>query len=223
MPRPLSSFIGREDVLTEAAGLLARNRLVTLTGPGGSGKTRLCIELAARVGPDFPDGAYFVALAAIRDPALVPSAIAQSLGLQDSRGSPLVQHLADYLAERTVLLVLDNFEQVLSGASIVAELLAVGTGTRFVVTSRAALRLSGEQEIPVPPLSIPDRAAEVSAAGLEACESTSLFLARARAVAPGFAATGTDAAAVVSIVRRLDGLPLAIELAAARIKGSRLI
>ena len=155
MPRPLSSFIGREDVLTEAAGLLARNRLVTLTGPGGSGKTRLCIELAARVGPDFPDGAYFVALAAIRDPALVPSAIAQSLGLQDSRGSPLVQHLADYLAERTVLLVLDNFEQVLSGASIVAELLAVGTGTRFVVTSRAALRLSGEQEIPVPPLTIP--------------------------------------------------------------------
>ena len=185
MPRPLSSFIGREDVLTEAAGLLARNRLVTLTGPGGSGKTRLCIELAARVGPDFPDGAYFVALAAIRDPALVPSAIAQSLGLQDSRGSPLVQHLADYLAERTVLLVLDNFEQVMSGASIVAELLAAGTGTRFVVTSRAALRLNGEQEIPVPPLSIPDRAAEVSAAGLEACESTSLFLARARAVAAG--------------------------------------
>ena len=218
MPRPLSSFIGRGDVLTEAAGLLARNRLVTLTGPGGSGKTRLCIELAARVGPGFPDGAYFVALAAIRDPALVPLAIAQSLGLQDSRGSPLVQHLADYLCERTVLLVLDNFEQVLSGASIVAELLAAGTGTRIVVTSRAALRLSGEQELPVPPLSVPDRAAEVSPAGLEACESTSLFLARARAVTPGFAAAGTDAAAVVSIVRRLDGLPLAIELAAARTK-----
>ena len=105
MPRPLSSFIGREGVLAEATDLLARNRLVTLTGPGGSGKTRLSIELAARVGAGSPDGVHFVALAAIRDSALVPSAIAQSLGLQDSRGRPLVQHLAAYLAERTVLLV----------------------------------------------------------------------------------------------------------------------
>ena len=204
--------------MTEAAGLLARNRLVTLTGPGGSGKTRLCIELAARVGADFPDGAHFVALAAIRDPALVPSAIAQSLGLQDSRGRPLVEHLAAYLAERTVLLVLDNFEQVMSGASIVAKLLAAGTGTRIVVTSRAPLHLTGEQELPVPPLPIPDRAVEVSPAGLESCESTALFLARARAVVPGFAPAGPDAAAVAGIVRRLDGLPLAIELAAARTK-----
>jgi non-specific serine/threonine protein kinase len=218
LPRPLSSFIGREKVLAEAADLLGRNRLLTLTGPGGSGKTRLSIELAARVSPDFPDGAHFVALAAIRDPALVPSAIAQSLGLQDSRGGPLVQHLAAFLAERTVLLVLDNFEQVLSGADVVTALLAAGTGTRIVVTSRAPLRLSGEQEFPVPPMPLPDPTDHLSTAALEACESTSLFLARARAVIPDFAAEGTDAAAVASIARRLGGLPLAIELAATRTK-----
>ena len=218
LPRPLSSFIGRQDVLARAAELLARNRLLTLTGPGGSGKTRLGIELASRVAADFPDGAHFVALAAIRDPVLVPSAIAQSLGLQDSHDRPLVDHLSAYLAERTVLLVLDNFEQVISGATVVATLLAAGTGTRIVVTSRAPLHLTGEQELPVPPLPLPERAVAVSPAALELCESTALFLARARAVVPGFAPAGRDAAAVAGIVRRLDGLPLAIELAAARTK-----
>ena len=218
LPRPLSSFIGRQDVLAQARELLGRHRLLTLTGAGGSGKTRLGIELAARVSGDFPDGAHFVALAAIRDPALVPSAIARSLGLQDPQDVPLVQHLAGYLAERTALLVLDNFEQVLSGATVVADLLAAGTGTRIVVTSRAPLHLSGEQEFPVPPLPIPDQSRTVSPADLEACESTALFLARARAVVPGFAAEGPDAAAVAGIARRLDGLPLAIELAAARTK-----
>jgi non-specific serine/threonine protein kinase len=170
------------------------------------------------VSVDFPDGARFVALAAIRDPVLVPSAIAPSLGLQDSRDVPLVEHLAAYLAERTMLLVLDNFEQVLGGATVVADLLAAGTGTRIVVTSRVPLHLTGEQEFPVPPTPVPERSPAASPAALETCESTALFLARARAVVPGFAADGPDAAAVAGIVRRLDGLPLAIELAAARTK-----
>lgn len=217
-PRPLSSFIGREDVLADVAHLLGRSRLLTLTGPGGSGKTRLSIELAARVGADYPDGVHFVPLAAIRDPALVPSSIAQSLGLQDSRDRPLVEHLASYLSDRSVLLVLDNFEQILASAPVVADLLIAGSGTRIVVTSRSPLRLSGEQEFPVPPLPVPEAGTELSAASLAECESASLFLARARAVAPGFVVDQPTAGAIASIVRRLDGLPLAIELAAARVK-----
>ena len=218
LPRPLSSFIGREDVLADVARLLERNRLLTLTGPGGSGKTRLSIELATRASPDYPDGAHFVPLAAIRDPALVPSSIAQSLGLQDSRGRPLIEHLASYLSDRAILLVLDNFEHVLTGAPIVAELLTAGTGTRIVVTSRSPLHLSGEQEYSVPPLPVPEAGAEASSASLAAYESTSLFLARARAIAPAFVVDDKNAAAIAGILRRLDGLPLAIELAAARVK-----
>src|SRR5918911_1450669 len=172
LPRALSSFVGREDVLAALGSLLDRSRLLTLTGPGGSGKTRLSIELASRVAPDYPDGVHFVPLATIRDPALVPSAIARSLGLQDSRGRPLVEHLADYLGERRLLLVLDNFEQLLSGAPAVAELLAAGSGPRVVVTSRSPLHLSGEQEFMVPPLPVPDVGADVSPAALAACEST---------------------------------------------------
>jgi len=218
LPRPLSSFIGREDVLADVAQLLERNRLLTLTGPGGGGKTRLSIELATRVRADYPDGAYFVALAAIRDPALVPSSIAQNLGLQDSRDRPLVEHLVSYLSDRAILLVLDNFEQVITGAPMVAELLTAGIGTRIVVTSRSPLRLAGEQEFPVPPLPVPETGAEVSPASVARYESTSLFLARARAVAPAFTVDKKNAAAIAGIVRRLDGLPLAIELAAARVK-----
>lgn len=218
VPRPLSSFIGREDVLAEVAQLLASNRLVTLTGPGGSGKTRLSIELATRVSTDYPDGAHFVPLAAIRDPALVPSSIAQRLGLQDSRDRPLVEHLAIYLSDRAVLLVLDNFEHLLTGAPMVAELLTAGTETRILVTSRSPLRLSGEQEFWVPPLPVPEAGAEASLVSLAGSESTSLFLARARAVTPAFTVDDTNAVAVAGIVRRLEGLPLAIELAAARIK-----
>ena len=198
--------------------MLHDTRLLTLTGPGGSGKTRLGIELATRVGAGYPDGAHFVPLAAIRDPALVPSSIAQSLGLQDARDRPLVEHLAIYLSERTVLLVLDNFEQLLPAATLIAELLAAGGGTRVVVTSRSPLHLSGEQEFPVPPLPVPGAGADTSATALAACESVSLFAARAKAVAPDFTVDENNAAAIAGIVRRLDGLPLAIELAAARVK-----
>src|SRR4051794_29468282 len=217
LPRPLSSFLGREDVLAEATELLGRSRLLTLTGPGGSGKTRLGIELAQRVLPGYPDGAHFVPLAAVRDPDLVPSAIAQRLGLQDSRGRPLVEHLGSYLRDRSMLLVLDNFEHVLDRAPMVAALLAAGGATRVVVTSRAPLRIAGEQEYPVPPLPVLEPGAETTGASLASCPSTALFLARARAVVPRFTVNGEDAAAIAAIVRRLDGLPLAIELAAARV------
>jgi hypothetical protein len=196
LPRPLSSLIGRDDVLADVTQLLGRCRLLTLTGPGGSGKTRLGIELAMRVSANYPDGAHFVPLAAVRDPALVPSAIAQGLGLQDSRERPLVEHLAGYLGHRTVLLVLDNAEHVLSCGPTVAELLAAGTGTRIVVTSRSPLRLLGEQEFPVPPLPVPETGAKASVASVAACASTALFVERARAVAPDFAVDDTNAAVI---------------------------
>lgn len=205
IPHPVSSFIGRGDALASLARLLGEHRLVTLTGPGGSGKTRLGIELAWHVHGNFPDGVVFVPLAPIRDAALLPSTIAGRLGLQDSRGRPLVEHLADYLGSRALLLVLDNFEHLIGGAGIIAELLAGGGDSRLVITSRAPLRISGEQSFPVPPLP-PDS------------DGVQLFTARAQAQAPGFVLDESNRQAVTGIVRRLDGLPLAIELAAARVQ-----
>ncbi len=218
LPRPLTSFVGRERELAEARRLLAGSCLLTLTGPGGSGKTRLSIELAAGAACDYPDGVYFVRLAAVRDPGLVPSSIAQSIGLQDPRDRPLVEHLASYLRDRKLLIVLDNFEHLLPAVAVVAELLSGADGLRIVVSSRAPLRVSGEQECPVPPLALPDEQAHGRLASVAACESVRLFAERAAAVEPGFAVDEQNAAAVAQIVRRLDGLPLAIELAAARVK-----
>jgi predicted ATPase/DNA-binding CsgD family transcriptional regulator len=216
LPRLLTSFIGRERELAEARRLLERSCLLTLTGPGGSGKTRLCIELAAGVAGDYPDGVYFVRLAPVRDPRLVLSSIAQGVGLPDSKGRPLVEHLADHLRDRKLLIVLDNFEHLLPAASVVAELLGGTRDLRIVVSSRSPLRVSGEQECPVPPLALPQ--APAPPASVAACESVRLFAERAAAVLPGFAVDGQNAAAVVQIVCRLDGLPLAIELAAARVR-----
>jgi predicted ATPase/DNA-binding CsgD family transcriptional regulator len=218
LPRPLTSFIGRERELAEARRLLAGSCLLTLTGPGGSGKTRLSIELAAGAAGDYPDGVYFVRLAPVRDPGLVPSSIAQGIGLPDSRDRPLVEHLVSYLRDRKLLIVLDNFEHLLPAASVVTELLSGAGRLRIVVSSRAPLRVSGEQECPVPPLALPDEQAQGRLGSVAACESVRLFAERAAAVAPGFAVDERNAAAVAQIVRRLDGLPLAIELAAARVK-----
>ncbi len=218
LPAQLTSCVGRERELSEARRLLASNRLLTLTGPGGSGKTRLCLELASEVETEFPDGAYFVRLAPIRDPGLVLSSIAQALGLQDSRERTLVELLTDYLRERAILLVLDNFEQLLAAAAAVGELLQETRSPKFVVTSRASLRISGEQEFPVPPLAVPDPWARPTAEALAGCESVRLFIQRARAALPSFALDDRNAPAVAQIARRLDGLPLAIELAAARVK-----
>jgi hypothetical protein len=149
LPRPSTSFVGRENELAQARGLLAGTRLLTLTGPGGCGKTRLAIELAGRTPQDFQYGVHFVSLAAVRDPALVPVSTARGIGLQDARGTPLLEHLGGYLAEREVLLILDNMEQVLGARDFVADLLAATAGPRIVVTSRSPLHLSWEQEFPV--------------------------------------------------------------------------
>jgi non-specific serine/threonine protein kinase len=218
VPWPRTSFVGRERELGSAHRLLECTRLLTLTGPGGSGKTRLSIALAARVEAEFRDGVRFVPLAAVRDPSLVPASIAQGIGLQDARGQSLLEHMSTYLADREVLLILDNFEHVLPAGEFVAELLGASSDLRILVTSRSPLHVSGEQEFPVPPLLLPEPARPVSAASLAGCESAQLFAARAAASVPGFTVTDENAGAIAAIVQRLDGLPLAIELAAVRVK-----
>ena len=217
LPKPLTSFIGREHELAQAKQLLRDSYLVTLTGPGGSGKTRLCVALATAVAGDYPDGVYFVPLAPVRDPGLVPSTIAQSIGLQDARDRPLMEHLVSQLRERRLLIVLDNFEHLLDGAPVVTRLLEETRAVRILVSSRSSLRVSGEQECPVPPLAVPEDA-HPAAASLAACDSVRLFAERAAAAVPGFTLDDENAAAIAAIARRLDGLPLAIELAAARVK-----
>ena len=218
LPKPLTSFIGRERELAQAKRLLQDNYLVTLTGPGGSGKTRLSIALAVAVADDYPDGVYFVPLAPVRDPGLVPSTIAQSIGLQDARDRPLMEHLVSQLRDRQLLIVLDNFEHLLDGAPVVTRLLEETSAVRILISSRSPLRVSGEQECPVPPLAVPEEDARPAAASLAACESVRLFAERAAAAVPGFTLDDENAAAIAAIARRLDGLPLAIELAAARVK-----
>jgi len=218
LPKPLTSFIGRERELAQAKRLLRGSYLVTLTGPGGSGKTRLCIALAAAVAGDYPDGVYFVPLAPVQDPGLVPSTIAQSIGLQDARDRPLMEHLVSQLRERQLLIVLDNFEHLLAGAPVVTRLLQETTALRILVSSRSSLRVSGEQECPIPPLPVPDPEIRPTAASLADCESVRLFAERAAAAVPGFTVSDENASAIAQITRRLDGLPLAIELAAARVK-----
>jgi predicted ATPase/DNA-binding CsgD family transcriptional regulator len=218
VPQPRTRFVGRERELGSARRLLDSTRLLTLTGPGGSGKTRLSIALAARVAAEFRDGVWFAPLAAVSDPSLVPASIAQSIGLQDARGHSLLEHMTSYLADRKVLLILDNFEHVLPAAEFVAELLGASSDLRILVTSRSPLHVSGEQEFAVPPMLLPEPDTPVSAASLADYESAQLFAARAAASLPGFTITGENAEAIAGIVRRLDGLPLAIELAAARVK-----
>jgi predicted ATPase/DNA-binding CsgD family transcriptional regulator len=217
LPRPRSSFVGRENELAQAEHLLKDNRLLTLTGPGGCGKTRLAIALAARINEDFPDGVHFVPLAAIRDPSLVPVSIAQCVGLQDSRRGSLLADLSGFVGDRKVLFVLDNLEQVLEAGEFVQDLLAETTQLRIVITSRTPLHRSGEQQFPVPALQVPDRKSPPSTGSVAACESAQLFVARAAALLPGFTIDDQNAASIAAIVSRLDGLPLAIELAAARV------
>src|SRR5262250_2669752 len=220
LPRPRTSFVGREYEIAEARNFLECNRLLTLTGPGGCGKTRLAIALATDATDQFANGVQFVSLAAIKDPSLVPVSIAQSIGLQDARGRSLLEHLSGYVGDGDVLLVLDNFEQVLAAGGFVLDLLDATGRLRLLITSRSPLHVSGEQEFPVPPLALPEGGPGTAAAAVAGCESVRLFAERAAATVPGFTVNDQNAEAVAGIVDRLDGLPLAIELAAARLDNS---
>ena len=219
VPVPATPLLGREQETAAVEELVAGEgvRLVTLTGPGGVGKTRLMVEAARRLGPGFADGARFVELASVSAADLVAAAIAAGLGLNTSAGR-LITDLESYLRPRRLLLALDNFEQVIGAAPLLAELLAAAPGLVVLVTSRTVLRLSGEHEFPVPPLRVPPPGVGRDPADLQRYASVSLFVERAHAVAPGFELTDANAGAVAEICRRLDGLPLAIELAAARIR-----
>ncbi len=216
----LSAFIGRAPEVAVVAELLRQKdvRLVTLTGPGGVGKTRLAARAATEVANDFPDGVWFVALAPITNPSLVLPAIAHILGVREAKDEPIAARLETYLADRQLLLLLDNFEQVVDAAPALAELLGACPGLKALVTSRVRLRVSGEREYPVPPMTLPPSAAMSATGGVAPSEAVTLFLDRARAVKPDLAITAETAPAVAEICRRLDGLPLAIELAAARVK-----
>jgi predicted ATPase/DNA-binding CsgD family transcriptional regulator len=215
-PIALTSFVGRRRELDELRRLVAASRLVTLTGPGGSGKTRLAAELASSLGATLPDGIFWVSLAPITDPELVAAQIAQGVGIQRPGDQGHLDAAAAILRGRQALLVIDNFEYVLSAAPLIAGLLRATTEVRVLVTSRARLRIAGEQEFEVSPLPVP-RAVD-PAERAAANEAVRLFTDRATSVDPGFVADGRALADVVRIVRRLDGLPLAIELAAARVK-----
>jgi predicted ATPase/class 3 adenylate cyclase len=218
LPREATAFVGRERELGRGRQLLDSTRLLTLTGPGGTGKTRLAQRLAAELGGDFADGVAFVPLAAISDPELVAPSIRQTLGLTEQPGQPASRTLIERLHDRELLLVLDNFEQVLTAAPMVAELLAATGRLKIIVTSRAALHLDGEQEFPVPPLEVATVAQAEDLATLSQSDAVALFIQHARTVRPDFQLTAANARAIVEICARLDGLPLAIELAASRIK-----
>lgn len=215
-PSPLTSLIGRNVEVDLAVSLLGRDdvRLLTLTGFGGIGKTRLSMEIAARLGPCFTAGAHVVPLAGVPHAALVDSAIATSLGVPATGAKTGRDTLLTTLRDRHMLLVLDNFEHVLDASDVVADTLKMCPGIKILVTSRALLRVSGEFALPVPPLDVPDPGDGQGLDEIAASEAVRLFVDRARAVAPAFALTADNAPLVAAICRKLDGLPLAIELAA---------
>ena len=220
LPLQLTLFVGRETALADAATRLRDpgTRLLTLLGPGGTGKTRISLQLAAECLHDFRDGAFFVALAPVRDALQVALSIMSDLGLQSPAGRDPVDALVEYLHGKHQLLVLDNFEQVMDSASLVGDLLRGCPDLKVVVTSREALRIGGEKVVAIPPLELPSLAKLPDARQLVQFESVRLFIDRAMSVKADFAVTNANAPAVAEICHRLDGLPLAIELAAARIR-----
>jgi predicted ATPase/DNA-binding CsgD family transcriptional regulator len=220
LPTPPTPLVGREHEVAKVADLLGRPhaRLVTLTGPGGVGKTRLALGVAEAVTQQFADGVAFVPLGAIRDPDLVLVTIAQALGIREGGGRTLHDAVRAFLGQRALLLMLDNFEQIAQAAPVVADLLAACPELTVLATSRAPLRIAGERIYPVPPLALPDQDRLPPLEELERTEAVRLFSERARDHKPDFALTATNAAAVAEICTRLDGLPLAIELAAARVR-----
>lgn len=218
LPTHLTRFFGREREIEDTCDLLESARLLTLTGPGGAGKTRLSLEVARKCVDRFPDGVWFVPLAAVSDADLVPSAIARVLDVVGSPGQPLIEDLKRVLRSKRVLLVMDNFEQVLAAADCVDELLREAADLRIVVTSRAPLHIAGEQEYAVPPLVVPRAGTWTSVKDIEEHSAIKLFVERARSIRPDFRLTKENARFVAEICIALDGLPLGIELAAARIK-----
>ena len=215
LPVQQTPFVGRSRDIERVTELLRQRdvRAITLTGPGGTGKTRLALQAAAELLEEFPNGVFFVTLAAISDPELVLPQIAQTLGVNETAG----QELMPYLADKQILLVIDNVEQVLGAADHLAQLLSATRSVKLLCTSRESLRISAEQVYPVPPLDVPDPARLPDYQALSQYAAIELFVQRARAVAPQFAVTASNAPAIAEICVELDGLPLAIELAAVRI------
>ncbi len=219
LPTQLTSFVGREDVVVEAKRLLAGTRLLTLVGPGGIGKTRLSLQIAADMVQAFPDGVFFIQLSAVRDPDLIASVVAQAIGIPVAGNQVPMAAVAEHLRDRKVLLVLDNLEQLLpQGAPVIAEMLQAAPNVKAVASSRAALHVYGEQEMAIEPLRLPDLRALPSLEALSQFEAVKLFIERAVAARHDFQATNENAPAIAGICERVDGLPLAIELAAARVK-----
>jgi predicted ATPase len=219
LPVQPTPFIGRSAQITAIKGLLLDEdtRLVTLMGPGGTGKTRLSLQVARELLDQFPNGVYFVPLADDTDANQLISRVAQQLAVREG-GRPLLENVKDYLRDKHMLLALDNFEQLVSAAPVVADLLAAAPQLKIITSSRIALNLHGEREFPVPPLELPQAENESALETLVENESVILFVGRAQAVHPNFTLTKENASSVAEICRRLDGLPLALELAAARVK-----
>jgi predicted ATPase/class 3 adenylate cyclase len=219
LPQQVTSFIGRETELADVRKLLGATRLLTLLGMGGLGKTRLSLQVAAEVLDDYPDGVWFVELAALTDGSLVQQAVAFVLGVKEEAGHPVIDALMKFVAQRRLLIVLDNCEHLVRACAEVAKrLLQSGPGLRILTSSREAMHMQGETTYAVPALAVPAESLTNSVAALTQFEAVRLFLDRAAAAKPAFELTEQNAAAVIGICRRLDGIPLAIELAAARMR-----
>jgi predicted ATPase len=218
LPPRRTSFVGRERAMADIERLLGETRLLTLTGPGGTGKTRLALEAASKLLDRFPDGVFFVDLSPLTDPTLVIPAIAGVLKVREAPGRDLADGLRRHLADLDVLLVLDNLEQLVDGSSAVGDLLDAAPRVTVLATSRIPLHISGEHEYQVAPLELPAHQQRGDSAQLVSSESVRLFIDRAAPVRPDFTLTDANASAVAEIVERLDGLPLALELAASRLR-----